>query len=319
MTTESCMSSPHRLALPCVRPGLPLSAMTDPATVHVPVLLNEILDLLNLQPGQTVVDGTLGGGGHSRKLSERVGDAGRVIGIDRDPSAIEAISPHLPDNVVPIVGNYADLPEILDSMEVPQVDAILLDLGFSSDQLASPTRGFSFNSEGDLDLRFDPLRGEPAYRLVNRLKEKHLADLIYEFGEEKFSRRIARKICARRHEQPIRTARQLADLVRSCVPRSRNHSIDPATRTFQALRIAVNEELKWLTVAVRRIPGCLAPGGRIAIISFHSLEDRIVKTGLKENPQLDLVNRRPITASDAEIAHNPRSRSAKLRVAQRRV
>ena len=291
--------------------------MSKPATKHVPVLLNEVLEVLDVRSGQTVVDGTLGGGGHARSLSERVGPSGRVIGIDRDPLAVDTVSSDLPDNVTATVGNYADIPEILMALRISRVDAILLDLGFSSDQLASATRGFSFHSEGDLDLRFDPMRGEPAYRLVNRLKEKHLADLIYEFGEEKFSRRIARKICERRHEHPIRTARQMADLVRSCVPRSRNHSIDPATRTFQALRIAVNEELKWLTVAVRRLPECLAPGGRIAIISFHSLEDRIVKTGLRQDTRLELVTRRPITASESEIARNPRSRSAKLRAARR--
>ena len=208
-------------------------------------------------------------------------------------------------------------PEYLERLQVESVDAILLDLGLSSDQLADMDRGFSFNSDGPLDLRFDVTAGEPAWRLINRLGEKHLADLIYQYGEERFSRRIARKICRLRHEQPIKTADQLAQIVRSCIPRSKRDKIDPATRTFQAFRIAVNEELKWLGVALKRLPDCLAVGGKFAIISFHSLEDRMVKTAFSEDRRLKVLTKRPLIADAAEIADNPRSRSAKLRIAER--
>lgn len=286
-------------------------------TVHIPVLLDEVVELLAIGPGMTVVDGTMGGGGHTFRMAELVGPEGRVIAFDRDPGAVDAIAERLPSNVTAVAANYADIPEHLDQLGIPRVDAILLDLGLSSDQLASPDRGFSFHSDGELDLRFDPMRGEPAHRLINRLGEKHLANLIYHLGEEKYSRRIARKIVEVRRTNPIRTAREFADLVRSCVPRGKNHSIDPATRTFQAFRIAVNEELKWLEVAVRRLPQRLNVGGRIGMISFHSLEDRIVKNGLRDNPLLELVTRRPVTASEQELERNPRARSAKFRVAER--
>jgi 16S rRNA (cytosine1402-N4)-methyltransferase len=200
---------------------------------------------------------------------------------------------------------------------VELVDSILLDLGLSSDQLADRNRGFSFQSEGPLDLRFNPMAGESAAKLVNRLSEKHLADLIYQYGEERFSRRIARMIVRLRHDNRIETSSQLASIVRSCIPKSKTQSIDPATRTFQALRIAVNEELKWLKIAMKRLPDLIKPGGRIVVISFHSLEDRIVKQAFNENSELEVLTRKPIQASEAELALNPRGRSAKLRVAKR--
>lgn len=290
-------------------------------TVHIPVLPDEILQWLKPDSAETIIDGTLGGGGHTRMLAEKMPPGGRVIAFDRDPLAVEETSDRLSlekiENVDYYVANYADLPEYVNELEIPPVDGILLDLGLSSDQLADHDRGFSYHAEGGLDLRFDQTKGEAAWRLVNRLGEKHLADLIYEFGEEKFSRRVARKICEVRRGQKISTARQLAELVRSCVPRARNHSIDPATRTFQALRIAVNDELKWLRIAVKRLPAILKPGGRIAVISFHSLEDRIVKHAFNENETLSVLTKKPLTASEEEIAANPRSRSAKLRVAQK--
>lgn len=288
-------------------------------TVHIPVLLNEILEWLVPQPGGVFLDGTLGGGGHTAELLAGTGPSGKVIAIDRDPKAVAETSDRLAnDRLFAFACNYADAPEVLQQLGLEQVDGILLDLGLSSDQLADRERGFSYQTEGALDLRFNELAGEPASRLIDRLNEKHLADLIYEFGEERYSRRIARKIVATRHSTPIETAAQLAQLVRSCVPRSKNHSIDPATRTFQALRIAVNEELKWLSVAMKRLPALLKPGGRIAIISFHSLEDRIVKQGLKQNPELEVLTKKPILPSLEEQSANPRSRSAKLRVAERR-
>jgi 16S rRNA (cytosine1402-N4)-methyltransferase len=214
--------------------------------------------------------------------------------------------------------NFCDLPEVLQALEIEQVDAVLLDIGLSSDQLADDSRGFSFNSDGPLDLRFDPTEGTPAWRLLERLSAEHLADMIYEFGEEKFSRRIAKAIIERRRENPVRTSRELAELVDRCVPRSRDtERIHPATRTFQALRIAVNDELKSLEIALRRIPDCLRPGGRLAVISFHSLEDRRVKEAFQNDMRLKVLTRRPLRAEESETAKNPRSRSAKLRVAER--
>ena len=168
-----------------------------------------------------------------------------------------------------------------------------------------------------LDLRFDTNQGRPAWHLLQRLGQQHLADLIYNYGEEKFSRRIARKIVEIREREDLKTAAQLADLVRRCVPRSKNHSIDPATRTFQALRIAVNEELKWLEVALRRMPECLKPGGKLVIISFHSLEDRLVKNAFRDDPRLDVVTKKPLRPLDDEVEWNPRARSSRLRVAVR--
>ncbi len=284
---------------------------------HIPVLVDESIAALQVVRGDTIIDGTFGGGGHAKFILEQLAGTGRLIGVDRDPLAIEQAEEWTPENTTLISANYADIPELLPGIECDQADGILLDLGLSSDQLQDDDRGFSFHSDGLLDLRFDQTAGEPAWRLVNRLGETHLANLIYEFGEEKFSRRIARKICDVRHQQPIKTASQLARLVRSCVPRPKQKSIDPATRTFQALRIGVNQELKWLSVAVKRLPGILATGGRIAIISFHSLEDRIVKTAFAADERLQVITKRPITASAQEVDRNPRSRSAKLRVAER--
>ncbi len=203
-------------------------------------------------------------------------------------------------------------------MGIDRVDGVLLDLGLSSDQLADASRGFSFTAEGPLDLRFDPTAGVPAWRLMERLSAEHLAGLIYEFGEERFSRRIAKAIVERRRGEPVKTARELAELVSRCVPRSRDaERIHPATRTFQALRIAVNDELKSLEIALRRIPDCLRPGGRLAVISFHSLEDRRVKEAFQGDARLKVLTRRPIRADESETQQNPRSRSAKLRIAER--
>jgi 16S rRNA (cytosine1402-N4)-methyltransferase len=290
----------------------------DDVTVHVPVLLDEVLEGLQLTEGGVFVDGTLGGAGHTRALAERVGMTGRVIAIDVDPAAVRRAEGLLAGMPVAVAtASYTDIPEVLDEVGVRLVDGILLDLGLSSDQLADIARGFSFQSEGELDLRFDPEHGEPAWRMLARLSEQHLADLIYQYGEERYSRRIARRIVEERRTRPIRTSSHLADLVRSCVPRSKGHSIDPATRTFQALRIAVNGELDGLKIALRRLPNCLKPGGRLAIISFHSLEDRLVKEAFRDDPRLKAVTRKPIEASESEVARNPRARSAKLRVAER--
>lgn len=293
--------------------------MSDPPTLHVPVLLDEVVRWLAPRPGMVIVDGTLGGGGHTRALAERVAPDGRVIALDRDPAAVAAAEEHLRGQPVDALqANFCDLPEVLGGLGIDRVDGVVLDLGVSSDQLADATRGFSFTSEGPLDLRFDPTRGEPAFRLVNRLSAEHLADLIFRYGEERYSRRIAQAIVGRRQRGPIRTAGELAGLVRQCVPQSRTgRQIDPATRTFQALRIAVNDELKSLEVALRRLPDCLRPQGRLAVISFHSLEDRRVKEAFRDDPRYEVLTRKPVRPSPAELDRNPRATSAKLRVASR--
>lgn len=291
--------------------------MSEQLPQHVPVMLDEIVHWLAVREGQTIVDGTLGGGGHTRALAERVGRSGRVISLDRDPAALAAAEQNLQGLSVTLVeSNYCDLPEVLQQLDVEYVDGVVLDLGLSSDQLADPQRGFSFDSPGPLDLRFNPDEGEPASRLVNHLREQNLADLIYAYGEERYSRRIARAIVEERRKKPIETAAELATLVRRVVPRSnKGERIDPATRTFQALRIAVNEELKSLEIALKRMPDCLRTGGRLAIISFHSLEDRLVKEAFRDNPRYEPLERKPIRPHPQEVARNPRARSAKLRVA----
>lgn len=292
--------------------------MTAASSIHTPVLSAEVMSLLDIRPGMRVVDGTLGGGGHTRLFAEAVGPEGLVIAIDRDPIAIERGARELAGLPVRFAqANYRDLPEVLDALAIDRVDRVLLDVGLSSDQLADDARGFSFDSDGPLDLRFDPTEGEPAWRLVNRMRPETLADLIHEFGEERFSRRIARRIATAREKEPIRSARDFARIVTSAIPRQYPPPrIHPATRTFQALRIAVNEELKSLRIALERIPTRLAPGGRVAVISFHSLEDRLAKEAFRNRQVWEPLTRGPVEAGDAELARNPRSRSAKLRVAQ---
>jgi len=278
------------------------------------------MSFLDVRPGMRVVDGTLGGGGHARLLAEAVGPEGLVIAIDRDPAAIDRGARELAGLPVRFAqANYCDMPEVLDALAIETVDAVLLDVGLSSDQLADDARGFSFDSDGPLDLRFDPTEGEPAWRLVNRMRPESLADIIFEYGEERYSRRIARKIAAVRGKEPIKSAREFARVVVSAIPRQMPPPrIHPATRTFQALRIAVNQELKSLKIALERIPTRLAPGGRCAVISFHSLEDRLVKEAFRHVQVWEPLTRSPVEASAAEVARNPRSRSAKLRVAMRR-
>jgi 16S rRNA (cytosine1402-N4)-methyltransferase len=290
--------------------------MTD--VVHVPVLPAEVTDWLAPRPGHVFVDGTLGGGGHTRRLAEAVGPDGLVIALDRDADAVANARRNLVGLPATLIqANFCELPSVLSELAIGGVDGVLLDLGLSSDQLADAERGFSFDSDGPLDLRFDPSEGEPAWRLLQMAREKELADVIYRYGEERFSRRIAGRIVEQRRTEPIRTARQLATLVRRCVPRSPGHRIDPATRTFQALRIAVNDELGSLASALQRIPDCLKPWGRFAVISFHSLEDRPVKAAFRSDARLENLTKKPIRPSDEEVARNPRSRSARMRVAAR--
>lgn len=291
----------------------------DPSSVHTSVLPAEVIAFLAVEPGMRVVDGTLGGGGHTRLLAEAVGPTGQVIAIDRDPAAIDRGARELAGLPVRFAqANYCDLPEVLDALAIDRVDAVLLDVGLSSDQLADDSRGFSFDSDGPLDLRFDPTEGEPAWRIVNRMRPESLADIIHEFGEERFSRRIARRIAAVREQEPIKSARDFARVVTSAIPRQHPPPrIHPATRTFQALRIAVNQELKSLRIALERIPSRLAPGGRLAVISFHSLEDRLVKEAFRNRQVWDPLTKSPVEAGNEEVLRNPRSRSAKLRVARR--
>lgn len=293
-------------------------------SVHVPVLLREVLDFLNPQEGKTYVDGTLGGGGHTEALCQR---GAKVIALDRDLEALnrterrlrslfDSTSDTTPFPIRFVHADYRYFVEALDMLNIDKVDGFLLDLGLSSDQLADSDRGFSFDSDGELDMRFDTSEGLPVYEWLEKQSEEKLADTIYAFGEERHSRRIARKIVAARIAgQPIRTARQLAELVRRCVPKSRKHPIDPATRTFQALRIAVNDELGALQSALAQLPERIKPGGAAVVISFHSLEDRIVKNAFRESQCWKIMTPKPITASEEEIDRNARSRSAKLRAA----
>jgi 16S rRNA (cytosine1402-N4)-methyltransferase len=286
-------------------------------SVHRPVLLEEVLHWLAPRLGSVLVDGTVGAGGHAAALARRVGDTGRVLGLDRDPSMLilaQRATEALP--VTLVQAPYSDLKGVLRDHGLETVDGVLLDLGLSSDQLAWSPRGFSFTQDGPLDMRFDPETEVTAADLVNSLSPEDLANLFYQFGEERHSRRIARRIVEARRVTPIRSTRQLADLVRRSVPGPWG-SIDPATRVFQALRIAVNRELDHLNTALAEIPDLLTPGGRFAVISFHSLEDRPVKQAFRADQRLQVLTKKPVTASAEEIRTNPRARSAKLRVAER--
>ena len=276
---------------------------------------------LNPQPGQVVVDCTVGAGGHTRLLAERVGPGGRVIGLDQDPAMLELARPRLAGLPVTLVhAAFDELPDVLRHLGMSVVNGVLADLGVCSDQLDNPARGLTFQSDGPLDMRLDPTRGEPAAALVNRLGERDLADLIYQFGEERFSRRIARRIVEARRESPVETTAQLAAIVRRAVPRSKGRpGLDPATRTFQALRIAVNDELGALDRLLVRLPELIAPGGRAVLISFHSLEDRRVKRAFRESAAWQVLTKKPVTAGPDEERTNPRARSAKLRAAQRKI
>jgi len=294
----------------------------QPAPRHVPVMSAEVLELLAPAPGQILVDATVGGGGHARLLAERVAPTGRVIGMDQDAAMLARARPQLEGLPVTLVhDNFDHLPRVLADLGIAQVDGVLADLGFSSDQLAAPERGLSFQEVGPLDMRLNPeAGGETAGDLLRRLSERDLADLIYQYGEERFSRRIARKIVEARQKSPLQTTEQLADLVRRCVPRSRGrrHALDPATRTFQALRIAVNDELGALDRLLAALPGCLRPGGHAVLISFHSLEDRRVKQSFRIRDTWDVLTRKPLQAAEEEVRNNPRARSAKLRAARRK-
>ncbi len=292
------------------------------ASIHKPVLLREVIRFLDLQPGLIVVDGTVGGGGHSRHILEHIGPEGKLIGLDRDPMMLRRAEGALTSSNCSLhQTSYADLPQLLEQLGIGTVDRILLDLGLSSDQLADETRGFGFKSGGLLDLRFDMHECQPAWMLIEQLDEEQLADLLHRYGEERFSDRIARMLIERRRTHPIRTSRDLVEAVREAVPqaaqqRARRH---PATRVFQALRIAVNEELRHLETALREtLPPALTRGGRLVVISFHSLEDRLVKTEFRAENRWQNLTPKPITPRPVEQKVNPRSRTAKLRAAKKK-
>lgn len=300
--------------------------MSQTVSAHVPVLPDEVLEWADLSESMTIVDGTLGGAGHARLFLQRLGPSGRLIGMDRDPLAIERSRTAIADRSLDspttartdlVCESYRELPSVLKQLGIQQVDRIFVDLGLSSDQLASADRGFSFRTGGPLDLRFDPTSGISASDLLAKIGEQQLANIIYEFGEERFSRRIAKAIVERRRSDPVKTAEQLRDLIHRVVPGRVHGRVDSATRTFQALRIAVNEELEHLQGALQELPNYLAPGGRFLAISFHSLEDRLVKNAFRDHPFLKRLTKKPIIPSEREAHENPRARSAKLRVAER--
>jgi len=319
----------------------PESPPTPEPVGHAPVLLQETLDLLAPTPGATVIDVTLGRGGHAAALLPLI-HGGRLIGLDTDPAnagfARRRLAPLARAHGVAldvVHANFAGVRYELEKLGVAGVDALLADLGFASNQMDDPQRGLAFRFDGPLDMRLDPTRGRPASEWVNTLTEAALADLIYTLGEDRSSRRIARKIVERRSVSPILTTDELARTVRAASgpgarpardrnsrpgSRSATRGIDPATRTFMALRIAVNGELDALDALLETLPGLLLPGGRAGIISFHSLEDRRVKQSFLRRQQDDTarrLTRKPVTAGPAERAENPRSRSARLRVLQR--
>jgi 16S rRNA (cytosine1402-N4)-methyltransferase len=262
----------------------------------------------------------VGAGGHASLLAERLGPSGRLIGLDQDPTMLELARPRISGTQAILVQrNFEQLRQLLDELRIERVDGVLADLGFASDQVETPERGLSFQHEGPLDMRLNPDEGEPASAILAHWSDRELADLFWAYGEERFSRRIARRIVETRKRTPIETTTQLAELVRRCVPHSRGRAarIDPATRVFQALRIAVNDELAALERFLAQLPACLQSGGRAVLISFHSLEDRRVKQAFRVKEQWEVLTRKPVTASDEETRNNPRARSAKLRAARR--
>ena len=289
--------------------------------MHEPVLVSEVLEHLEPARGGVFVDCTVGLGGHAERLLEA--GASRLIGIDRDPAALDEARNRLSsfgDRVELVHSDYRRLGELLDARGVMTVNGVLADLGVSSMQLDMPGRGFSFRRDDPLDMRMDTSSGQTAAEAIAAADERTLADVIYQFGEERHARRVARAIVAARGVAPIGTTGRLADVVRRAVPRKGFVRIDPATRTFQALRIWVNRELEGLDLFLQQAAGRLAAGGRLVVITFHSLEDRVVKHTLRDLQARGTVmirTKRPIVPGDAEIERNARARSAKLRAAER--
>ena len=305
---------------------------------HISVLLQECLDGLAIRPDGIYIDGTLGGAGHSSQIAKRL-TTGRLIGIDRDPIALKAAGERLEaykDNVTLVHSNFCEMAQVVKDLGLSGVDGILLDLGVSSPQLDEVTRGFSYMADAPLDMRMNNEDALTAHIVVNTWSQEELKRILYDYGEERYAPRIAAAICRRREEKPIETTLELVDVIRSAMPaqalREKQH---PAKRSFQAIRIAVNDELGSVEKAMQDAIPLLNPGGRLAVITFHSLEDRIVKNAMAEaakgctcppsfpvcvcgkKPQVKLISRKPIVASDEELEVNPRSRSAKLRVCEK--
>ncbi|MGD9858240.1 MAG: 16S rRNA (cytosine(1402)-N(4))-methyltransferase RsmH [Planctomycetaceae bacterium] len=293
----------------------------DQFAIHQPVLSREVLELLALEPGLCVVDATIGAAGHSRQILEQIRPGGFLIGIDRDPMMLQIAARELgaPQADVTLKqSSYVALPDILAERQISRVDRVLADLGLSSDQLADDTRGFRFDADGPLDLRFDVSTGEPAHALLRSASAEELLRIFREYGEEPHSRRIADAIVERLRHTPIQTARQLAEIVVEAASGRRGMGKHPATQVFQALRIAVNDELRHVAELVNVIlPQAVVSGGRAGVISFHSLEDRLVKQAFRNKALWQPVTAKPVTASSVERRQNPRARSAKLRVAVR--
>ncbi len=300
------------------------TSFLEPRPEHQPVLVAAVVRLLEPKPGQVILDGTVGLGGHAAALLPLIQPGGRYIGLDLDETMLAQAGARLagPDaaGLELVKANYAEFPEVLGARSLQRVDHILLDLGVNSAQLADPARGFSFERDGPLDMRYDPDQSVRALDLVNSLSENELADLFYEYGQETLSRKIARRICQIRHEGRITSTWRLAAAVESVYAGAERHPtrLHAATRVFQALRIAVNHELENLGTCLAQVPAHLNPGGKLALIAFHSLEDRIAKRFLRQTQdELEEITRRPLGPDDVERRENPRSRSAKLRVARR--
>ena len=286
--------------------------------VHIPVLLQEVLTSLELRPGLTVVDGTVGAAGHSRKILEKIRPGGTLIGLDRDSLMLGFAAQFVGgEQVYLLQRSYSELPEVLKLLQIRQVDRILVDLGLSSDQLADRQRGFGIQAGGPLDLRFDTRQGIPAAEYLQTVSAKDLSEVFREYGEEPLAEKIANAIVDRRRSAPVATSEDLAELVQRI--KGGRGDIHAATQVFQALRIAVNREFDHLrTFLADVLPACLASGGLAAVITFHSLEDRLVKETFRESERWDNLTKKPLVASPAEVRLNPRSRTAKLRVARLR-
>ncbi len=305
---------------------------------HKPVMLEQCINGLNIKKDGIYVDGTLGGAGHSKEILKRLSNKGLLIGIDRDEDALNAAKENLKEfqNVIYVHNNHDNIKEILEELKVDNVDGILLDLGVSSYQLDERNRGFSYLGENELDMRMDKSQKLTAKEVVNEYKEEDLANVIYEYGEERFSRQIAKNICKQRKEKEIKTTKELVDIIEKSIPKKFQNDGHPAKRTFQAIRIEVNNEIKPLYNTVLNSIDCLKPGGRLAIITFHSLEDRTVKNAYieakgkctcpKDLPYCvcgakslgEIITKKPIIATDEEIKENSRSKSAKLRIFERK-
>lgn len=295
--------------------------MELPQTGHEPVLMHEVLDLLAPQAGQTFVDCTLGRAGHATEVAKRLGSDGLLIGIDTDERNLDYARQRLQDapcRVRLFHANFSQLREVLEEAEVSAADAILADLGLSTNQLFDPHYGLSFAQDALLDMRLDQSSGQTAADLIHSLPEGKLADILFQLADERFSRRIARAIGEARRRAKITTTGELADIVRGAIGRRPGEMIDPATRTFLALRMAVNHETENLQALLNDAPGVMKKGGRLGIISFQSTEDRIVKLAFRKAQQdglLEIVTKKPVGPGDREVGDNPRARSSKLRVA----